>query len=67
MSDHGRPSGRGHDKPLPVPDEFSREYWAAARRHEAGQGFSGKIQRRLNVWEKYAHILLQTNELTYFN
>jgi len=40
---------------------------SAAQRHEAGEQFSGKIQRRLNVWEKYAHILLQTNELTYFN
>jgi hypothetical protein len=35
--------------------------WAAQRE------FSGTVHRRLYVWEKFAQVLLETNELAYYN
>jgi hypothetical protein len=40
---------------------------ATAAQWAAGREFSGSVHRRLSVWEKFAQVLLETNELAYYN
>ena len=34
---------------------------------DSERDFSGEQTRRLNVWEKFAQVLMETNELTFVN